>query len=225
MEVQNLGHYKTANRVTSQHIAPRESSSPRASTPLGHPLPSSSQADLRMVHQEIYSLNHKMATIIEWQQRDLNRVQGGLSSEALQHQLSQILIKLEQIPPIPAPYQYQQPLQQPSPRVSLTLPYPIVDILPVPHIPSSNLQSFPLSPEPLVGSTATVWEYTDERTLVELPANQPSRSRTYPSIADRGNGRYSQNAPGRSEPVELSSHPATPPPRDPRGSRATEKDL
>ncbi|KAF3918528.1 hypothetical protein ABW21_db0207741 [Orbilia brochopaga] len=83
-------------------------------------------SDIQMVRQDIQTLNHRLETIMAWQQRDM-------TSDVFNQQISQLLIKIEQLERLP---HFAQPAAGP------TLPYPTNDGMPIPYAAAAQLDFY-----------------------------------------------------------------------------------
>ncbi|KAK6335470.1 hypothetical protein TWF696_002243 [Orbilia brochopaga] len=191
-------------------------------------------SDIQMVRQDIQSLNHKLETIMAWQQRDM-------TSDAFNQQISQLLVKIEQLERLP---HFAQPAAGP-------LPYPMNDGMPVPFAAanvdfysSSNASSPNFSGHLRTSSrsrTDPVTTYTRYQAAVvvpvepqELPTRRPTRRIRSASFSNETMSElesfqqvHMQVSVVNSTPVEigLSSGPVDLSNLPPRGSRETSTDV
>ncbi|KAF3930418.1 hypothetical protein ABW20_dc0100577 [Dactylellina cionopaga] len=188
------------------------------------------------VRQDIQSLNHKLETIMAWQQRDM-------PEQALQQQLSHLLVKIEQLERMP-------PAAQPCPPSvsgpSGSLPYPLDDShIPMPY-PYDQASSYSASAGFYHSTNSSMPNFSNHQstsnynapparsvtqyaaasiTIAELPTRTPTRKGRTTSFSSETILENSRRiTPINSEPVEIAQFIAE---EDlpPRGSRATATDM
>ncbi|KAJ6259003.1 hypothetical protein Dda_5898 [Drechslerella dactyloides] len=158
-------------------------------------------SDIQMVRQDIQSLNHKLETIMAWQQRDM-------TSDVFNKQISQLLVKIEQLERLP---RFAQP--------SAGLPYPVHDgylAMPTPYVTATT--------DFYASANASTPDFSGHR-------RTSSRSRTDPVTTEATTESYQevqlQVSVVNTTPVEigLSHGPVDLQNLPPRGSRETATDV
>ncbi|KAF3907671.1 hypothetical protein AA313_de0206585 [Arthrobotrys entomopaga] len=163
------------------------------------------QQDIQQSRDDIQSLNHKIETIMRWQQRDM-------PVQALQQQLSSLLGRIEQLERLP-PATQVQPSSPPSAGAMTFLPYPLEDGMPSPYGNSSSIAAaafYQSNNSPAenngVASTQGLVDYTFA-TVVELPAGTPTRkgrAESLPSsMIELPSNPMRRISPLNSRPVEI----------------------
>ncbi|EPS43992.1 hypothetical protein H072_2014 [Dactylellina haptotyla CBS 200.50] len=182
---------------------------------------------LHMVQQDIQSLNHKLETIMRWQQRDM-------PSEALQGQLSALLVKIEQLERGPSLPPQVQPCP-PSASTPSLLPYPLEDGMPRPYgnptpvhsvgfyqSSNSSLPSFTDRHSNLaygIAPTRSVTQFASI-TVAELPAGPPTRNGGAASLSvELPSEPVQRISPLNTEPIEIGVQRPREEDLPPRGSR------
>ncbi|EWC48471.1 hypothetical protein DRE_02240 [Drechslerella stenobrocha 248] len=157
-------------------------------------------SDLRMVQQDVQSLNHRLETIIAWQQRDMH-----MTSDAFKKEISHLLVKMEQLERAP---QFAQPaanqLPYPTHDGHIAMPTPYADLHVSPDMPMPRLTGYHQSGR---SGTAPAEMYTGYRaaamvlsTPQELPGSQPThRTRAASFSNETPSGYVVQSQFGRSD--------------------------